>query len=57
MSAGSQDYRIIPNNNPPYVSNNKANKIIIHLCADIGSDSKPYRDAGYDVRCIGKDIG
>ena len=32
-------------------------KIILHLCADIGSDTKPYRDAGYDVRCIGKDIG
>lgn len=32
-------------------------KIILHLCADIGSDSKPYRDAGYDVRCIGRDIG
>ncbi len=32
-------------------------KIILHLCADIGSDSKPYRDAGYDVRLIGKDIG
>lgn len=32
-------------------------KIILHLCADIGSDSKPYRDAGYDVRCIGSDIG
>jgi hypothetical protein len=32
-------------------------KIILHLCADIGSDSKPYRDAGYDVRCIGKVIG
>lgn len=32
-------------------------KIILHLCADIGSDSKDYRDAGYDVRCIGKDIG
>ena len=32
-------------------------KIILHLCADIGSDSQPYRDAGYDVRCIGKDIG
>jgi len=34
-----------------------SNKIILHLCADIGSDSKPYKDAGYDVRCIGKDIG
>jgi len=32
-------------------------KIILHLCADIGSDSKPYKDAGYDVRLIGKDIG
>jgi hypothetical protein len=32
-------------------------KIILHLCADIGSDSKPYRDYGYDVICIGKDIG
>ena len=32
-------------------------KIILHLCADIGSDSRPYRDAGYDVRCIGKSIG
>ena len=32
-------------------------KIILHLCADIGSDSYPFRKAGYDVRCIGKDIG
>lgn len=32
-------------------------KIILHLCADIGSDSKPYRDAGYDVRLVGRDIG
>lgn len=32
-------------------------KIIIHLCADIGSDSQPYRDAGYEVICVGKDNG
>lgn len=32
-------------------------KIILHLCADTGSDSKPYKDAGYDVRLIGRDIG
>lgn len=32
-------------------------KIILHLCAKEGSDSKPYRDAGYDVRIIGEDIG
>jgi hypothetical protein len=34
-----------------------SDKIILHLCADIGSDSKPYRDAGYNVICVGKDIG
>ena len=32
-------------------------KIILHLCADIGSDSAPYQEAGYDVRCIGKSVG
>jgi len=32
-------------------------KLILHLCADIGSDSKPYLDAGYEVICIGRDIG
>lgn len=29
-------------------------KIILHLCADIGSDSKPYKDAGYKVICVGE---
>src|SRR3990167_8599295 len=38
-----------------YESNSE--KIILHLCAKEGSDSKPYRDAGYDVRIIGEDIG
>lgn len=32
-------------------------KTILHLCADTGSDSKPYKDAGYNVYLIGKDIG
>ena len=32
-------------------------KTIIHLCADIGSDSKPFKDAGYNVILVGKDIG
>lgn len=32
-------------------------KIILHLCAKEGSDSQPYRDAGYDVRIIGEEIG
>jgi hypothetical protein len=33
-------------------------KIILHLCAGaFGSDTKPYSDAGYDVRLITKDVG
>lgn len=32
-------------------------KIILHLCADTGSDTEPYRRAGYDVRLIGSKIG
>ena len=39
-----------------YTMENK-NKIILHLCADIGSDSLHYKEVGYDVRCIGKKIG
>lgn len=34
-----------------------SHKIILHLCADIGSDTKYYKEAGYDVRLIGSDIG
>lgn len=32
-------------------------RIILHLCAKEGSDSLPYREAGYDVRIIGEEIG
>lgn len=32
-------------------------KIILHLCADTGSDTKPYKDAGYEVILVGSDIG
>lgn len=32
-------------------------KIILHLCADTGSDSLPYKEAGYDVHLIGSKIG
>ena len=33
-------------------------KTILHLCADIGSDTKPYQDnPEYNVILIGKDIG
>lgn len=32
-------------------------KTILHLCADIGSDSKPYKDAGYNVILVGSKIG
>lgn len=35
--------------------NNK--KIILHLCADIGSDSLVWKEEGYDVRLVGKEIG
>ena len=34
-----------------------SDKTILHLCADIGSDSQPYRDAGYNVILVGKDPG
>ena len=37
--------------------NKTDSNIILHLCADIGSDSYFFKEAGYDVRCIGKDIG
>lgn len=32
-------------------------KTILHLCADTGSDTKPYRDAGYNVILVGSKIG
>lgn len=33
-------------------------KIILHLCADIGSDSYPFQlDGDFEVICVGKDIG
>ncbi len=37
------------------MKNNK--KIILHLCADTGSDTKPYKDNGYEVILVGKEIG
>lgn len=33
------------------------NKLILHLCADTGSDTKPYKDNGYEVILIGSKIG
>lgn len=32
-------------------------KTILHLCADTGSDTKIYRDNGYEVICVGSKIG
>ncbi len=32
-------------------------KIILHLCADTGSDTQIYRQNGYEVICVGKAIG
>lgn len=34
-----------------------SNKTILHLCADLGSDSKPYSDNGYNVILVGSKIG
>lgn len=31
-------------------------KIILHLCADTGSDTQIYRENGYEVILVGKDI-
>lgn len=39
------------------MATDNSNKVILHLCADIGSDTKPYKDAGYNVIRIGRDIG
>jgi len=44
-------YTHVPSEGP------KNAKIILHLCADVGTDSKPYKDMGYDVRLIGSDMG
>ena len=32
-------------------------KTILHLCADTGSDTQPYREAGYNVILVGSEIG
>jgi site-specific DNA-cytosine methylase len=32
-------------------------KIILHLCADIGSDTTFYQQNDYDVRLVGRNIG
>ena len=32
-------------------------KLILHLCADTGSDSMIYKKNGYDVILVGSDIG
>lgn len=52
---GQDDVSAVPPFPPPEEEGVK--KIILHLCAKEGSDSKPYLDAGYDVRIIGEDIG
>lgn len=32
-------------------------KTILHLCADTGSDTRPYKKAGYNVILVGSEIG
>ena len=34
-----------------------SDRVILHLCADIGSDSYVWRNNGYEVILVGKDIG
>lgn len=34
-----------------------SNKIILQLCADTGSDTKPYNDAGYTIILVGSKTG
>lgn len=34
-----------------------SDKVILHLCADIGSDTWKYKQAGYHVLLVGKNIG
>jgi hypothetical protein len=41
----------------PVGSYSNGSKTILHLCADTGSDTKPYQDAGYNVILIGSNIG
>lgn len=38
-------------------TNLQREKVILHLCADTGSDTKPYKDVGYTVILVGKEIG
>lgn len=40
-----------------FLSSRLAMKTILHLCADTGSDTKPYKDAGYNVILVGSEIG
>lgn len=54
---GSRSEQLLSPENIAMDSQKTSDKIILHLCAKEGSDSKPYRDAGYDVRIIGEEIG
>lgn len=35
---------------------NNSDKVILHLCAKLGSDTKPYKDAGYTVILVTEEI-
>lgn len=39
------------------MANQNSEKVILHLCADTGSDTKPYADNGYKVILVGSSIG
>ena len=40
-----------------YTQTKSTKKIILHLCADTGSDTQIYRQNGYEVILVGSDIG
>lgn len=40
-----------------FVASKQNKPTILHLCADTGSDSKPFKDAGYNVILVGSAIG
>ena len=53
----STENAILQNNVYEDEMTDNSNKIILHICADIGSDSIYYQKNGYDVRLIGSKIG
>ena len=54
LTFNDRDFLLVRRGIPFIVKNMKK---ILHLCADTGSDSSPWKDAGYEVILVGSDIG